>query len=473
MDGRFRLKPYCSKFIMILRITDALIVPAILLILLRLHHVHVGERITLLAAMAALLTALSMEAVGLYRRWRGAQLRREIHTILAGWGLVVAGVLLASIPSKALYGVPTNVFVSWLILAPAGLALAHASGRAFLRWARVRGYNHRSAVIAGAGDIGMALAEKLTSVPWAGINVRAFFDDDPQKHGTLRNGVRVEGSLDELVPFVKEHRIDIVYLALPMRAEKRMRSLMEALNQTNASVYMVPDVFVFDLLGAQILDIDGMPVVSLSESPQIGPAGVIKRMEDLILATTGLILLSPLFLVIAILIKKASPGPVFFGHTRIGRNGRKFKCYKFRTMVVNADQVLKELLERDPEARKEWEENFKLKNDPRITRIGRFLRKTSLDELPQLWNVIKGDMSLVGPRPIVEAEIPKYGRYYRHLAKVRPGMTGLWQISGRNDVTYEERVRMDVEYAKNWSVWRDLIILGKTVKVVLAKTGSY
>lgn len=173
------------------------------------------------------------------------------------------------------------------------------------------------------------------------------------------------------------------------------------------------------------------------------------------------------------MIKFTSPGPVVFAHKRLGRNGKHFPCYKFRSMVQNSQEVLEAYLYSNPEAQKEWNENFKLKNDPRITKVGAFLRKTSLDELPQLWNVLVGDMSLVGPRPIIDAEVEKYGIYIDDFYMVRPGITGLWQVSGRSDTTYEERVQMDSWYVRNWSVWLDLIYLLRTVSIVLLRKGAY
>jgi lipopolysaccharide/colanic/teichoic acid biosynthesis glycosyltransferase len=179
-------------------------------------------------------------------------------------------------------------------------------------------------------------------------------------------------------------------------------------------------------------------------------------------------------LIIVVCIKISSPGPVVFGHVRVGRLGKPFKCYKFRSMVPNAQEVLHELLARDPQALAEWNRDFKLKNDPRITGIGRFIRKTSLDELPQLWNVLVGDMSIVGPRPVVRKELTQYyGNGRRHYLSMRPGLTGLWQVSGRNDIGYEERVELDKLYVQTWTVFKDFMIVMRTVSVMLGKSGAY
>ncbi|UTH72832.1 exopolysaccharide biosynthesis polyprenyl glycosylphosphotransferase [Chromobacterium sp. IIBBL 290-4] len=199
---------------------------------------------------------------------------------------------------------------------------------------------------------------------------------------------------------------------------------------------------------------------------------IIKRCLDLVGATILMLLLSPIMLCLAFIVGRDGGKPIF-GHERVGRDGKKFKCYKFRTMVLNSSEVLQNLLESNPDARAEWDREFKLRNDPRVTKIGNFLRKSSFDELPQLWNIIKGEMSLVGPRPIVVKELDKYGEDVKFYLAMRPGLTGLWQVSGRNNLTYAQRVAMDVDYAKAWSIFKDVIILFKTVYVVLRRDGAY
>ncbi|WP_247886887.1 sugar transferase [Azospirillum sp. SYSU D00513] len=199
---------------------------------------------------------------------------------------------------------------------------------------------------------------------------------------------------------------------------------------------------------------------------------ITKRILDLSIALIAAILFLPLYIVIACIVA-LDGGPVLFRHTRIGQNGVPFKCLKFRTMVVNADDVLQELLKRDADARAEWQRDFKLKKDVRVTKVGRFLRQSSLDELPQILNVIRGEMSFVGPRPIVSAEIERYGKYIGHYYACRPGITGLWQVSGRSDTSYDERVLLDARYANTASTYRDLMIMVKTVFVVFQRRGSY
>ena len=196
-----------------------------------------------------------------------------------------------------------------------------------------------------------------------------------------------------------------------------------------------------------------------------------KRCLDIAGALLAVLILSPLLGYIAWQVRRDG-GSAIYGHPRVGKDARPFKCYKFRSMVVDASAVLAELLERDPQARLEWDRDFKLKNDPRITRIGASLRRTSLDELPQLWNVIRGEMSLVGPRPIVQDELARYGDDVCYYLMARPGMTGLWQVSGRNDADYATRVHLDAWYVRNWSLWHDIAILFKTVRVVFKRDGA-
>jgi exopolysaccharide production protein ExoY len=208
-----------------------------------------------------------------------------------------------------------------------------------------------------------------------------------------------------------------------------------------------------------------------SGHPPIG--GALKRGFDIAGAAAGLLLLSPLFVMIALLVKCADGGSIFYGHRRVGRNGEFFHCLKFRTMVPNGDQVLAAYLSRNPEARAEWSASRKLQSDPRVTRVGAVLRKLSLDELPQIINILRGEMSIVGPRPVVVDELEKYGHAADYYLKSRPGLTGLWQVSGRNDVSYETRVAFDRHYVENWSLAVDLYIIMKTIPAVCLTRGSY
>ncbi|MDE7391049.1 MAG: sugar transferase, partial [Treponemataceae bacterium] len=202
-------------------------------------------------------------------------------------------------------------------------------------------------------------------------------------------------------------------------------------------------------------------------------ARAMKRLVDIFLILLSAPLVIPLTLIVALAIKKNGPGPVFYGHTRVGRNGRPFKCWKFRSMCADADKQLEKILAENPEMRAEWEKDRKLTNDPRITKIGKFLRKTSIDEIPQLFNILTGEMSFIGPRPVTEPELSKYGDKSHLILSVQPGLSGMWQISGRSDTGYEDRIVLDSYYIQNWSIWLDLWIIIKTIHVVLKGKGAY
>jgi Undecaprenyl-phosphate galactose phosphotransferase WbaP len=224
--------------------------------------------------------------------------------------------------------------------------------------------------------------------------------------------------------------------------------------------------------------------VQKTKTPKIKPKGLslqgingefAKRLFDIVFSLLVLILFSPVYLILALLIALSSEGPIFYVQERIGQNYKPFNCIKFRTMVSNADEILVQIMETSPQLRQEFESSFKLKQDPRITKIGRFLRITSLDEFPQFWNVLKGDMSVVGPRPLVEEELPKYGHHIEQVLTIKPGITGLWQVSGRNDIPYPRRVQIDLHYVKSRTLWLDLWIILKTIDVVIMpkNNGAY
>jgi Undecaprenyl-phosphate galactose phosphotransferase WbaP len=252
-----------------------------------------------------------------------------------------------------------------------------------------------------------------------------------------------------------------------------LRELAKHLMLTRQDIVMVPalgDVPIYGMEVSQFFSHDVLMLRSRNNLKRRSPQ-LLKRAFDIVGSAALLLALSPVFAYLAWKISRDG-GSAFFGHERVGQNGQPFKCLKFRSMVMNAQQELAKLLANDPQARAEWERDFKLKNDPRISKIGGFLRKTSLDELPQLWNVLRGEMSLVGPRPVIQAELQAYGEDVAYYLMARPGMTGLWQVSGRSDTTYASRVRFDACYVRNWSLWFDLVILLRTVGVVTQQKGA-
>lgn len=238
-------------------------------------------------------------------------------------------------------------------------------------------------------------------------------------------------------------------------------------------VFIIPNLFGVSSLDVDARDLGGVLGVKVSHRLLHRTPQLFKRAFDLGMACAGGVLLAPVIAGAWLMVRLTSKGPGFYGHPRIGRSGAPFIAWKFRTMVANSEEVLRRHLTAHPEQRGEWERDRKLREDPRTTWAGRLLRRTSLDELPQLWNVLRGEMSLVGPRPIVAEEVEKYGARYGLYRKVRPGLTGMWQVSGRNNTSYEERVQFDEYYVRNWSVWLDVYILSRTIKVVLTGEGAY
>lgn len=254
-----------------------------------------------------------------------------------------------------------------------------------------------------------------------------------------------------------------------------MRNLLYSIQHLTDTILFTPGLVGAPLGSAEIstLFVEQLTLIKSKNNLSRWYNRWVKFAFDMALAICGTLLILPVLFILALLVLADSRGPVLFVHRRIGKNGREFPCYKFRTMVPDADKVLTKYLAENALAREEWERSFKLTDDPRVTRLGAFLRKTSLDELPQVFNVLKGEMSLVGPRPIVRAEVEKYGEHICEYYMVRPGITGMWQTSGRSDTTYEERVAMDTWYVRNWSLWIDVKYLIKTFSAVVQKKGAY
>ncbi|MBX9599196.1 MAG: undecaprenyl-phosphate galactose phosphotransferase WbaP [Burkholderiales bacterium] len=279
----------------------------------------------------------------------------------------------------------------------------------------------------------------------------------------------------ELIAQLRKNQECEIIVALTQSELNQQIGLINFLQHNALAVLVLPEISGLALYGAQIEHFFGNDqlVLRLNNNLARNANAWIKRSFDLICVSLGLIILSPLFVLIAIIIKYTTKSNVFFKHQRIGRNSKPFYCIKFQTMYPNSKELLANILATDPQACEEWERDFKLKDDPRVTKIGKFLRKTSLDELPQLFNVLLGEMSLVGPRPIISQEIERYADGFYYYQLVTPGITGLWQVSGRNDIDYTNRVRLDEWYVKNWSLWYDIVILVKTFGVVFKRSGAY
>ena len=304
--------------------------------------------------------------------------------------------------------------------------------------------------------------------------VIGLIDDHPVSE-KLPKKFPILGGFDEARSIIRAAQVKTVVIAAPGLGKERLQELINKIQPHVKKISFIPDLIGTPMSSAEVSILFSEKILMLNLRNNLASPynRLIKRIFDLTLTICGGLIISPILLLIAIMVGIDNRGRIIFAHKRVGAAGKKFPCYKFQTMVPDAEAKLKEYLAQNPEARREWEESFKLTNDPRVTKLGGWLRKTSLDELPQLWNVIRGEMSLVGPRPIVQAEVPRYGKNIREYYMVLPGITGMWQVSGRSDTTYPERVAMDTWYVRNWSVWIDIMYLFKTVKAVFKGKGAY
>lgn len=392
------------------------------------------------------------------------ELRSVLVAILTGT-LIFAGALYLSYRD-----VPRLLFFYFFLIDLFLLLGYRVFLRGISRAATRSAEGRRRILIAGAGTLGRDVAMKLQREPM-NLNVLGFLDDDPQKEGKKLGGLPVLGALEDAPRIIEEESVDEIIFALPLRAHQELANLVVGLQMLPVVVKIVPDFFDLAFFRAAIVvdDLGGIPLLNLRASAIEGFPRVVKRTFDLVGATLLTILLSPVMLVVSILIKMDSEGPVIFRQVRVGENCQPFHVYKFRSMIEKAEDRTSEIMTQTKNGRV----LHKTKDDPRITRVGRILRRTSLDELPQLFNVIKGEMSLVGPRPELPFLVEQYEPWQRKRFAVPPGMTGWWQIRGRSDRPMHLHVEDDLFYIQNYSLLLDLQILWKTVGVVLRRKGAY
>jgi len=328
------------------------------------------------------------------------------------------------------------------------------------------------AVIYGGGSTGRLVIDRIRGSVRAGYAPVLILDDNPEGIDEYK-GIPVIHDTSLGPEIVKRYNIKMAIVAMPRLESSQRKVLLN--NSVSAFRYtvLIPDFFNETNIWMAIRDFDGVLGFVTSHKLKMPWNHGIKRFIDLTLAIIGGIILLPLLLFAALLVKITSPGPILYRHSRLGKNGKPFIAYKFRSMVTDSGERLQKLLESNPELKKEWDESHKLKNDPRVTPIGKILRRTSIDELPQLINILKGEMSLVGPRPITEAEVEKYGEDFNRIFSATPGLTGLWQVSGRSDSDYTARISYDTYYLQSWSVWLDIWVIFKTFGAVVRGRGAY
>jgi putative colanic acid biosysnthesis UDP-glucose lipid carrier transferase len=406
----------------------------------------VGVEQLILATTTIIVFNYVSSAIDLYRSWRGLSIIEEFKKLAYIWFISYSIVMVLFDFISPSYLLSSNYNFIWFIVTILALTLYRGILRLVLRYARARGFNRKTVVIAGAGDLGEKVYSLIDNNVSLGLELMGFYDDE------VKSDKEINGNLEKLIADCKERAFDRVYIALPLRAENRIKWLLDELSETTSEVYFVPDIFTFKLLHSKVDMINGVPTISIYDSPMSGVNRIVKGVEDKLLSSLILIFISPILLALAVGVKLSSPGPVFYRQERVSWNGSKFLMLKFRSMPVDSE--------------KNGVEWGGAKNKVQ-SRFGQFIRSTSLDELPQFINVLKGDMSIVGPRPertiFVNEFKEKFPRYMqKHMVKA--GITGWAQVNGwRGDTDLNKRVEYDLFYIDNWSLYLDIKIIVITI----------
>lgn len=454
-----------SKELTIQSLIKMLADPVLMIASLVMLSVYFGEKLD----EKYYLIAMLIFAISFPGAWyKHTSIWQQFMGILTDWFFIVAVILFFGYSTSYLNVFPRNMIMYWVFITPVLILLVHIAVDSYLTSNLYREAVTRNAVIVGVGNQGMQLRDRMDSDLELGLQFKGFFDDRDLSRTVLEdhNSLQLMGRISELSDYVRNNSIDIIYIALPMTSQPRVLDLLDGLKDTTVSIYFVPDIFVFDLIQARIDDVGGIPVVAVCETPFSGFNGFIKRASDIVLSLIIILLISPILLAVAIGVKWSSKGPVLFKQRRYGLDAEEILVYKFRSMTVeeNGDTVTQAT-----------------KNDVRITPFGRFIRKTSLDELPQFINVLQGRMSIVGPRPHAVAHNEMYrkvikGYMIRH--KVKPGITGWAQVNGLRGETdtvdkMEARIEFDLDYLRSWSLSLDLKIIVRTVLLVFKDRNAY
>lgn len=432
------------------------------------HYVlgYFDEGYFLLLVVAFLLSGQLIDSVNIESTYK-LFWKRSVTSLLFQWFYVISLLLLMGFASKTSDYFSRSVLFGWFLITPVLLITVHWLILYQFRSKALKNRHSNTVVIVGVNEVSHKLIQRFNQNPT--MSSVGFFDDREQQRVAEyleESAQQLLGPIASAAAFVKAHKIKRIYIALPMSAQPRILSLLDDLRDTTASIFFVPDIFMFDLIQGNISTIHGIPVIAVCESPFTGTNGTLKRGCDVVLSLLIMLLISPLMVIIALGVKMSSPGPVLFRQKRYGLDGKEILVYKFRSMTVmeNGDQVTQAT-----------------RQDPRITRFGAFLRKTSLDELPQFFNVLQGRMSIVGPRPHAVSHNELYrslikGYMIRH--KVKPGITGWAQVKGYRGETetldkMQARINHDLDYLRNWSLFLDLIIIFKTIGVVIKDKNAY
>jgi exopolysaccharide biosynthesis polyprenyl glycosylphosphotransferase len=419
------------------------------------------------ALLVTLTLLVTYHLEGMYNNRRGAGFFDEVYTIVNGAATSSVILIAAFFYYRPLFFSRLMPLYSALTIV-IYLSLARLIARMIQSHLRKRGIGVERVLIVGAGEMGRTLMRHIVAQPELGYQVVGFVDDDPDRQHDIGR-FRALGSTAALPELVQELAINQVIITLPWQYHRKIMRIMEQCKRGNVVSRIVPDLFQLSLSRVHLDDIKGVPLIGVKEPSLQGWNMAFKRFMDVTFAGLVLIVGAPILLLTALVIRWDSPGPMLFKQTRVGRDGRLFTLYKFRSMRLGAEEEveqLQELNEADGPL-------FKIRNDPRVTRVGRIIRKLSLDELPQLYNVLRGEMSLVGPRPALPSEVAQYEDWHRKRLEVPPGLTGLWQTSGRSDVTFDEMCLLDIYYAEQWTPLLDATIVLKTIPTRLFGRGAY
>ena len=370
------------------------------------------------------------------------------------------------------YGKIDSVYIAFIfsfVFSPIILMICRGIMHAIISRAKMKGI---PAVVYGGGSTGRLVVDRMLKAKKVGYEPVLILDNDPLC-GESYCDIPIIHDTNLGPELVERYNIKMAIVAMPNLDQAQMTTMINYSVSAFRYYVLIPDLFSINNIWMSVRDFDGILGLATSHRLNMYWNLAIKRTLDIVLVTLGGLVILPILLLIALIVKISSPGPVLYGHKRLGRKGKHFNAYKFRSMVMDADKKLETVLEADPRLKEEWEASHKLKDDPRVTKIGAILRRTSFDEFPQLINILKGEMSLVGPRPVTDPEIEKYGENARRILTVTPGLTGLWQVSGRSDTDYSERISYDLYYIQSWSVWLDLWILYRTPGAILKGKGAY
>ncbi|MCL2242953.1 MAG: undecaprenyl-phosphate galactose phosphotransferase WbaP [Treponema sp.] len=393
----------------------------------------------------------------------------EMKRFIIASVLAFGGIIMSRYIENGVWSKINNAFIISCIFSTFFILIARSITHWVLYKTKLGGI---PAVIYGSGETGKLVADCLLGSIRSGYTPVLFLDDDYPGEDEYK-GIPVIHDTSAGYEIVKKYNIKMAIIAMPELDTDKLKHLTRSSVSAFRYNVIIPNFYNISNIWMSVRDFNGVLGLDTSNKLRISWNVIIKRFMDISMVLFGGIIILPFLLVFALLIKLTSPGPVLYKHKRLGMNGKHFIAYKFRSMVIDSDVQLNKLLESDPAIKAEWEINHKIHNDPRVTKFGNFIRRTSIDEFPQLLNILKGEMSLVGPRPIVDAEVEKYGDDYGRIFSIRPGLTGLWQVSGRSDTNYTERVTYDSYYLQSWSVWLDLWIIFKTFGVVIMGKGAY